>query len=330
VTTEQAQATETEVRMFPALKTMERNAKPLRNGREPYWRPPVTPASRDFYGPAWNWHHPIEFPQDAKEMVLDANGAYLASIGSVAIAHSELVNAGAIDHNPDPRDVAPGYYRIAVPHWSFAGTIVSPLGDSSRVQTESQLWVAAPTLVLLLELERDGYLGAVTITDSWTARVTTSFRSWSDRLRAVRTECLDRIDLAHTAEQGEHARARYDAFKTGYSAALSMMLTGEKCHSRRPDWAHTVYAQHSASMWRKAWRYTFSGLPLVSMGHTDEIAILAGDLHEALARPKPPFRYDPTGRSLGALKMKSIGPVGGAPQHAESVPLTSDEDEDIL
>ena len=88
--------TEPEVRMYPALKAMERQAKPLRNGREPYWRAPITPPSHDFYGPAWNWHHPIEFPADAKEMVLDANGAYLASIGSVTIAHSELVNTGDI------------------------------------------------------------------------------------------------------------------------------------------------------------------------------------------------------------------------------------------
>lgn len=323
MTTEQ----DSDVRAFPALKVMERQAQPLKHGRAPYWRAPVTPASEAVYIPVWNWSAPTDFPAGEQEIVLDTNGAYLSAMGGVDIAHSQLEHSGSFRDNPRPREVGPGYYRIITPHWSFPGTIVSPLGDSARVQTEDQLWIKAPTLVLLLELEEAGHLGGLTITDSYTARIHTNFRSWATRLGSVRTECLDRIESAHTAEQAAAAADRYDAFKTGYSMALSMMLTGKRCATHRPDWAHTVYAQHAASQWRKAWRYTF-GFPLVSMGHVDEIAILATDLHEALERPKPPFRYDPTGRKLGAMKIKSTGPIGGTVQQGDSVTLAG-EDGDV-
>lgn len=315
-------------RMFPALKVMERQCPPLHRGRPPYWRAPVTPPSSDFYCPSWNWVSPHDFPEGAEVTILDANGAYLGAAGGCYIAHSHLTHTGPINHHPRPREVAPGYYRITVPHWAFPGTIVSPLGDSSRVQTESTLWIAAPTLILLLELEEDGHLGGLTIIDSWTAAVRADFRSWVDRLKSLRTECLDRIDTCQTDAARAAATARYTSFKEGYSAAFSLMLTGDKCQTRRPDWAHTVYAQHAASQWRKAWRYTYTGAPIVSMGHVDEIAVLAKDLPDVLALVKPPFRFDPTGRQIGAMKPKQTTQV--APQPYEEALASAEEMEDIL
>jgi len=316
-------------RAFPALKVLERQAMPLKYGREPYWRAPVCEASEQAFILVWNWTRPAEYEPGAQEMILDANGAFLGAIGGVTIAHGELLHSGGFRYNPAPRDVLPGYYRIIVPHWSFPGTIVHPLGDSATLECEVEVWIAAPTLVLLLELEDAGHLGALTITDSYTARTHTTFKSWSQRLKVVRTECLDRIETAASPEQAQRAAARYESFKTGYSMALSMMLTGTKCQTRRPDWAHTVYAQHAASQWRKAWRYT-NAAPLVGMGHVDEITILATDLHTALALPRPPFRYDQSGRSVGAMKIKSTGPVGGPVQQADAVALVDIEDGDIL
>lgn len=318
-------------RMFPALRVMERQTPPLKYGRPPYWRAPVVPASADVYIPTWNWASPRDFEPGALVTVLDVNAAYLSAMGSTAIAHSHLVRTGPMRRLPDKADVTPGYYRITVPYWAFDGTIVHPLGDSTRVQTEVGLWIAAPTLILLLELEHDGHLGFFEITDSFTAQVSTEFRSWSERLRSIRHECMDRIEMAQTEMHRAQEMARYDAFKQGYSAALSMMLTGEKCLTRRPDWAHTIYAQHAASTWRKAWRWTFTGCPLVGMGAVDEIAVLSGDVGEVLQRPKPPFRYDATGRIPGALKPKKATFVGAdpAPSHADSVALVDDED-DIL
>jgi hypothetical protein len=319
-----------EIRMFPALKVMERQTPPLKYGRPPYWRAPITPPSGDVYIPTWNWTSAHDFEQGQEVTVLDVNAAYLSALGGVKIAHSHLTNRGPVAHLPSPREVVPGYYRISVPYWAFFGTIVHPLGDSARVETESTVWIAAPTLTLLLELEQEGHIGYFQILDSWTADVVTEFRSWSERLRSIRTECMDRIDLAQTQEYRQAQVDRYDAFKQGYSAALSMMLTGEKCLTRRPDWSHTIYAQHAASTWRKAWRYTFTGAHLVSMGAVDEIAVLSADLSDAICRPKPPFRYDATGRTIGALKPKKATFIGqGAPQRPDTM-ATIEDDGDIL
>jgi len=320
----------TDVRMFPALKVMERQTPPLKYGRPPYWRAPIVPASQDVYIPTWNWTSPHDFPEGEAVTVLDVNAAYLSAMGSVSIAHSQLIQHGAFRQLPDKRDVRPGYYKITVPYWAFEGTIVHPLGDSTRVQTEDVLWVAAPTLFLLLELTEEGHLGHFEIVDSWMADVSTEFRSWSARLRSIRDECMDRIVMSQTETHRAQEVARYDAFKQGYSAALSMMLTGEKCLTRRPDWAHTIYAQHAASTWRKAWRFTFTGHLLVAMGAVDEIAVLSADVVDAIARPKPPFRYDDSGRMPGALKPKKVTFIGcEPPQRADMVALIDDGD-DIL
>lgn len=294
-----------ELPMFPALRLMERDAnlEPSRRGRQPYWRAPVTPPSQDVYIPTWNWRSIHDTDQDT--LTLDANGAYLAAAGGVTIAHSHLSHTGGIDYPVLPREVTPGYYRITVPYWAFSGTIVSPLGDSSRLQTEDTTWITHPTLILLLELVEDGALAEVEILDSWTTAQTTDLRKWIAHLKGIREELLDSIDRCRTDAAREAAEDKYDRFKEGYSAALSMMLTGEKCKTHRPDWTHAVHAQHAATMWRKGWRWTATGHPLLAMGHVDELKIIADDLPVVMSRKgKLPFRYDDTGRALGAMKRK--------------------------
>lgn len=320
--------------MFPALKRMEQECQPLRYGHEPYWRAPLTPASQEVYVPVWNWesiHEPIH---GQTPLTLDVNGAFLGAMGSVTLAHGNLTRVPSWDSLPQPGMVPPGYYKITVPHWAFSGTIVSPLGDSSRLQTESVMWVAHPTLVLLLELLDEGSIGEFDIIDSYACATVTSFRNWVAYLKSVRTKCLDAVDQLHP--NGKVGRpqncdctpcARYDAFKEGYSAALSMMLTGEKCKTRRPDWAHAVYAQHAASSWRKAWRYTSTGRVLLSMGAVDEITIISQELPEVLAMAKPPFRVDHTGRKLGALKAK---PKATPRTDNRPAALLADDAEDIF
>lgn len=318
------------VRMFPALKVLERQTAPLKFGRPPYWRAPVTPASENVYVPVWNWTAPVEMTDGLEVTVLDVNAAYLSALGGVKIAHSHLKNTGELAHLPAPKEVAPGYYRITVPHWAFVATIVHPLGDSARLEAESTLWIAAPTLILLLELAEEGHIGSFQIIDSYTPDVVTTFLSWAERLRSVRCECLDRIDMAQTESRRQEEVARYDAFKRGYSSALSMMLTGEKSLTWRPDWAHTVYAQHAASTWRKAWRYSFSH-PLVAMGAVDEIAVLSQDLPAVLGLPKPPFRLDNRGRQPGAFKIKRRTMTGeDAAQQATTLTTIEDDGDDIL
>lgn len=310
--------------MFPALSLMERQLPPAYYGRPPYWRPPVPAPSHDAYTPVWNWSRPGGAPEGERLLTLDTNAAWIGALSTVRVAHSHLTNSGAPMALPAPRDVAPGYYLIDIPHWAFSGTIVPPLGDSARLQTEHSVWVAHPTLVLLLELLEYGAIADVTIHDAWTAHTVTGFRAWADRLKEIRTDLLHQLAHAHPHGAPRDCEclpcASYGAFKEGYAAALSMMLTGEKCKTHRPDWTHAVYAQHAATQWRKAWRYTETGRPLISMGHVDELTILAADLSGALARPKPPFRYDPTGHRIGALKAKPAPAPAPAPaQHTTPI-----------
>lgn len=317
------------VSMFPALTLMERRLPPGRYGRPPFWRAPITPPSHDSYVPAWNWVGIHEVPEGAELLTLDTNAAYLGALGTVTVAHSHLTQRGAPIGLPAPREVDPGYYLIKTPYWAFSGTIVSPLGDSSRLQSEDALWVAHPTLVLLLELHEVGAIGEVTIFDSYTAQTRCGFRAWVDKLKEVRSELLGTLARIHP-HGAPHACEcescdRYSAFKEGYSAALSMMLTGEKCQTRRPDWVHAVYAQHAATQWRKAWRFTETGRPLIAMGHTDEITILRDDLEQALERSKPPFRFDPTGHRIGALKPKKV--TTALPTRAEDEAFMDDATE---
>lgn len=319
------------VPMFPALSLMERHLPPTRYNRPPYWNAPITPPSADAYTPTWNWLRPGGAPDGATLLTLDTNAAYLSALSTVKIAHSHLSRTGPLMALPEPRAVETGYYRITVPHWAFEGTIVSPLGNSARIHGEDTLWIAHPTLVLLLELIEYGALGDLTVHDSWTARTTTTFRVWVDRLREIRADLLAELATAHPHGAPDDCTCppcdAYGAFKEGYSAALSMMLTGEKCKTRRPDWTHAVYATYAATQWRKAWRYTETGRPLIAMGHVDEITILAEDLTGALAKTKPPFRYDPTGHRIGALKPK---PTATLPTQHTPAPQTTDTGADIL
>jgi hypothetical protein len=306
---------------------MERQTPPLRNGWQPFWRAPVPPIATEVLIPSWNWATVHDVPEGTSVVTLDANAAYLGALGNASIAHSELVTTGAPTTLPTPREVVPGYYKITVPYWGFSGTITHPLGESEALTApRATVWVAAPTLILLIELLDTGHLGDFRILDSYTARRKTTFRTWAERLKSLRLEGMDRRDHAHhSAPRPDDcdcpACGWMDALKTGYSSAFSMMLTGERCQTHRPDWAHTVYAEHAATQWRKAWRFTYTGLPLIRMGAVDELTIMAEDLHTVLARPKPPFRYDASGRNVGAFKPKSAWKWDGMPTEARTAPM---------
>ncbi len=308
--------------MFRALRLLEHVAPPSLYGRPPYWRAPVAPPSKPgvVLVPSWNWKRfePAEVPEGERAITCDINGAFLAASGSVEVAYSQLHNAGRL--NPvdmDPRHVWPGYYKVTVPYWPFDATLVSPLGDSPRLAVEKHVWVAHPTLVLLLELFQEGSVGDLEIHEGWVAEKRCNFRAWNAKLKEVRNALLDERDAATTDEQREHFKARYEAFKEGYGAAFSMMLTGNGCKAHRPDWSHAVYAQHAATAWRKAWRLSAIG-PVLSMGDTDEITVLHSDLQRAITAPKPPVKWDDSGRLLGHLKEKKKEPAPAEQEYADA------------
>jgi hypothetical protein len=330
-------------KMFRALNILERQSPPLLFGHEPYWAPPVVVPPTKVHIPAWTWSADYrELPEGDTPVTLDCNGAFLAAIGAVDVAHSELKHHGEMDAWAlDPRRVLPGYYLIDVIGWAWDASIVSPLGNLRKYPEHARIWVAAPTLVLLLELLAQGHIGDVIISDSYAAERRTNFRGtstrpgWAQRLRTARNGLLDNRHKAHPEGVPEGCTclscARYQAFKEGYGAALSMMLTGEKCKTRRPDWAHAVYAHYAAAAWRKAWRFSI-GAPLLGMANCDELTVLEADLNKAVLSATPPLKLDPSGRLLGHYKRKTT-PVKDPAAHTDVAGddyVVSDTFEDVL
>jgi hypothetical protein len=311
--------------MFPALSVLEKRALPTSHGHLAYWRAPIpAPAQGHIHIPSWSWTgiRLTEYSPD-ETVTLDVNGSYMAALGGVDIAFTELKRMGPMDvMQVRPREVLPGYYRITTPGWALGGTIVSPLGDKVDHFIGKPMWIAHPTLILLLELMEQQVLGYFEIMDSWVSAQATNFRDWNRLLKQTREALMDDVDRVHpegapSACKCSEPCLKYRAFKEGYGAAFSLMRTGERCKVRRPDWADAVYAQHAAARWRNAWRFTEIG-PLLFMGSTDELTVTREDLAAALARPKlPPLKLDESGRLLGHYKTKAPA-AGPTPDHQDA------------
>jgi hypothetical protein len=322
----------TDPRVFRALAMLEKQYPPLYNGFEPLWRAPQTPARiGNVLTPSWNWTGSGEIAEEDTPVTLDINAAFLSAAGAVEVSRSQLIRKGPIDaHRIPPRfetNVWPGYYRIVVPPWKWPD-IVSPLGNGDLAKVGTQVWIAHPTLVLLLEMLETEYLGELQITDAWVSNKRCNFRDWTKALRAARMQLLDQRDKADTDEAIEAAKLRYKMFKQGYGSAFSMMLTGKGCHTKRPDWAHAVYAMHAATAWRKVWRVSAIG-PVLWMGEIDAFTIGRQTLAKAVTKaPTPPLKLDPTGRLHGYVKEKKHEPTVDAPGVDDI--LYSDDFEDLF
>lgn len=298
--------------VFRALSMLEHEHTPLLRRRAPYWRPRPAPCHRDVHLPAWNWVHPDY--HDGLNMdltVLDAIGAFVSAASSATFAHGALEHTGAL------ADFAklPGYYRIDSHAWSDP-RIVSPLGSA---QLPDKIWVAAPTVELLMQLAEDGYWPQVHISDSWTCPDKVRFREWATAVNNARAAALRDCDAAEIsgteAEQAE-ADEWYEAVKLGYSVAVQLMrgpAEGNEVKSgvRRPDWHDTIHAQHAASTWRKVWKCVEAGYEPVMMGSVDEVIFPTIALEEELVHPSLTagratalLKVDNSGIQLGAFKVK--------------------------
>lgn len=308
------QVTERQMPLYRALSMLENEYAPTLNRRSPFWRPkPATPW-RDIHTPLWNWIHPAYVGQPLSLTHLDVNGAYLAAASSGGFAHGALEHTGPL--SLDGR-ILPGYYLIEVHAWQYPD-IVSPLGSS---ELSGRIWVTAPTIELLAQLVRSGFWPDLTILDSWTCPQVCRFRDWVTAINVDRARAISVREAAKavgSAEEIKAAEAHYEAIKTGYAMAVQLMLGpaegGEiKSAVKRPDWYHTIHAQHAASTWRKVWRTLQAGYAPVMMGAVDEVTYLTCDA-QAMADPGrfggPLLKVDETGVQLGAFKIKATQEVG--------------------
>lgn len=280
---------------YKALDKLTGLCAPLVKGRAPYWRPKAPKALSSVHTPSWAWSSHERTTTPGLLNRLDCNGAYLAAASSATFAHGELVHTGT---DFDPVRPRPGIYQITRHPWSD-DRLPDPLGTAT---TPDRIWIAHPTLVLLVTLQRDqGY--ALDVHDSWTAEVPCRLRKWTEAVRDDRALALDHLLRAEEgSRERELAQATYEAIKVGYSQAVQLMSTGSKSKVHRPDWYHTIHAQHAASHWRRIYRASLRGCFPAEVGSVDEMTYRVDDLLSL--GDQLPFIFDQTGRQLGSYKSK--------------------------
>lgn len=299
-----------------ALHHLQKNHIPSVYGATPYWRPKAPGIWRQVEEPEWNWSHPgrEESAEVSGNVLLDCNGAFLAPLSGTELAHGALLRTGPIP-TPGPRQVLPGYYLIGNLGWADP-RIFSPLGQATM---PAQIWVAAPTLQLLLELAEGGHVRDITIYDSWTCDQKCRLTGWAAWLREVRLLAMDTDEERRRLYPVGWKPECADAVKRGYSIAIQLMAhepkkgeNGEKGEERksgvfRPDWTHAIRAQHKANIWRKAWNCLQKDIPVLYMGNTDEVELPAWAVVHLIDmdRKIAPIKIDLTGRQLGSFKIKS-------------------------
>lgn len=301
--------------VFKALSMLENEHVPLLKRRAPYWRPRPATCWRDVYTPDWSWTHPLATDGLGFDVaVLDRNGAFVSAASSANFAHGELEHTGALA----AFEKAPGYYKIDWHSWQD-DRITSPLGTA---ELSGKLWVAHPTVEQLVQLQDAGYWPEIRIHDSWTCPTSVRFREWATAVNNTRAAALREIqadDDHDPAEEAGKCPCRsclwYTAVKNGYAMAVQMMLGQSadgsvKSGVKRPDWYHTIHAQHAATTWRYVWKGVLAGFEPVSMGSVDEVAYPADALPELEQRGL--IKLDHSGVALGAFKVKEEIPAAAA------------------
>lgn len=287
------------------LGLLRHQCAPQVNRRNPYWAPNMSRTFYELDTLVPDWKH--ELPTDQGPIVtLDKNAAWFSAAASSELAHGILENTGEIEFDKN----RPGYWLIDFHHWNHKA-IVSPLGRT-RLKTG---WVATPTVAVLERLTDEGVWPGITIHGSWTT--TTRMRlnrpadggGWSNVVRDMRSTILTELIEEGLTPEEIQAHPRYKGFKDSYAVALEEIRKGfnspdgmKEHRIYRPDWYHTIVAQHAASHWRKGWDLLNHNLGPVAIGTRDEISFRKRDFIKILDQGL--IKIDQTGRTLGAYKIK--------------------------
>jgi len=220
------------------------------------------------------WTRPA--PPTEAVTALDVNGAYLAAMKT----HLPL---GQLEHStgaPFDRKRA-GMHLITPPAWKEGHILPNPLGDREEA---GPLWIAEPTLRLLLRVADHGLCEPPTIHESWTSG---SSESVLEKLRVTlataRKEAL---------ETGDDVTETY--VKSMYAKFVSTL--GESNHNRaiyRPDWMHCIRTQAYSNLYWRAVKAFTNGCQVIRVTGTDELHI-TGDWKRVFTE----------GRDLTEMKVK--------------------------
>jgi hypothetical protein len=234
------------------------------------------------------WKRPYSGPV----VVLDRAGAWVAGASSVEVAHGPLEHTGTADF-----EGRPGYYQVQAYPWPEDSSMPNPLGP---LRGES-VWVTAPTVALLRDLEREGRWPDTAILDSYTGDpVRLNQDKWATYLNDHRARAIKE----YGRKSGEYAHVR-----KVIGECWSLMLghypksggVGKQwdCAIHRPDWTHAVQSHARAMLWRRAddCRKLVPDHPPVALRNTDELVITQA-LEVVTELPRPGGRRPPRSSSI--------------------------------
>lgn len=283
--------TDTEDKTPRLLAMLEGELLPSVRGRKAYKRPPQPPETvlRQVRTPAWKWHYTgadLASMLGQKLVTVDANAAYLSAASSVVVARDGLRHTGPwVKYERHP-----GFYQLMVDEDAWQDLrLVSPLGTADY---RPVIWLSEPTVTLLQELVRADMWPALVIIDSWTSPEGARMTKWTDHLRELRADLI----LGGTTSE-------YDRFKLAYSQAVQMLKGSPLCMICRPDWYHAIHAQHTANIWRKAWKTALAGCGPVSAGSVDALTYTEDAFMRTQQAQPPLLRLDQSGLSFGTFKV---------------------------
>lgn len=196
-------------------------------------------------------------PDEGFVTALDRTGSFPSACSSVPVAPNALHHTADPEHlGPDARKRLAGIWRILVPVWLEKG-IGHPLGRLAEQGPGRAVWVTSAHLEHLDTLAARGRIGAVTVSEAWVGRRSTSlFERFSEAVRKIYA----------MPESGERT-----AGKTGASQAIRALWTKDAPSPwHRPDWNASIRAEASVRHWIRADQAVTAGARLLALGATDE------------------------------------------------------------
>lgn len=220
------------------------------------------------------WTRPT--PPTEPVTVLDVNGAYLAAFKT----HLPLgqLHHSVGDHFDRKRA---GVHLITPPEWEWGHILPNPMGDRD---TPGPVWVAEPTLRLILRVMEHGLCKAPVIHESYTSGSTEGLL---DKMRVTLRDARRTAIAEDDALTLEYVKAMYSKF---------VSTLGESNFNRqiyRQDWMHCIRAQAFANLYLRAMKAYTHGCGVISVSGTDELHV-TGDWSRVFTE----------GRDLTEMKVK--------------------------
>lgn len=224
-------------------------------GEQPYWHPDWTgcdPATDHVTEQAYGQWTPPTAPQGRYLHSYDSHRNYLGAAGVAEVSFDALRRSPLKDF--DRRRA--GYWQVVVPGWNEP-RMPHPMGPN-RLPGQT-MWTTTPTMVLMEDLARQGFLEMPVVLDSWISPEVLRPRNGRKAGPAVRRILRTWASIIDQAADGaaeepdpREAALLEDVCKHMYKDALGMWTTGTG-RITRADWSHTAVAKARTNTWRKAW-----------------------------------------------------------------------------